>query len=181
MCRLRRVWSRRRFKGTVVLFVEAISQLLNLSFFIIPNVYVLVRPCGWRDDIVLWSAFASWTCWNTLFLLSLVRYLSAFKVHRILRPSLEKAVPHYPGFACRFAILMQAVPSSCCRWCSANATLAYCTLQLSKKHVDVLLCLLQIQHASSAVRNAVGLLCLVKVTSRVPLIHTSSFIQSGFS
>ncbi|KAK9907744.1 hypothetical protein WJX75_009081 [Coccomyxa subellipsoidea] len=71
--RLRRAWSRRRFKGTVVLFVEAISQLLNLSFFVIPNVYVLVRPCGWRDDIVLWSAFASWTCWNTLFLMSVVR------------------------------------------------------------------------------------------------------------
>ena len=73
--RLRRAWSRRRFKGTVVLFVEAISQLLNLSFFVIPNVYVLVRPCGWRDDIVLWSAFASWTCWNTLFLMSVVRTL----------------------------------------------------------------------------------------------------------
>lgn len=59
----------------MVLFVEAISQLLNLSFFVIPNVYVLVRPCGWRDDIVLWSAFASWTCWNTLFLMSVVRTL----------------------------------------------------------------------------------------------------------
>ena len=76
MSRLRRLWSRRRFKGTIVLFVEAIFQLLNLSFFVIPNVYVLVRPCGWRDDIVLWSAFASWTCWNTLFLMSVVRCLA---------------------------------------------------------------------------------------------------------
>ncbi len=56
-----------------MLFIEASAQILNLSFFVIPNVYVLVRPCGWRDDIVLWSAFVSWTCWNTLFLLSVVR------------------------------------------------------------------------------------------------------------
>ncbi|CAL8470482.1 g10024 [Coccomyxa elongata] len=71
--RHRRLWSIRRYKGTVVLFIEASAQILNLSFFVIPNVYVLVRPCGWRDDIVLWSAFVSWTCWNTLFLLSVVR------------------------------------------------------------------------------------------------------------
>lgn len=63
----------RRYKGTVVLFIEAVAQMLNLSFFVIANVYVLVRPCGWRDDIVLWTAFVSWTCWNTLFLLSVVR------------------------------------------------------------------------------------------------------------
>lgn len=67
------MWSIRRYKGTVVLFIEASAQILNLSFFVIPNVYVLVRPCGWRDDIVLWSAFVSWTCWNTLFLLTVVR------------------------------------------------------------------------------------------------------------
>ena len=56
-----------------MLFIEASAQILNLSFFVIPNVYVLVRPCGWRDDIVLWSAFVSWSCWNTLFLLTVVR------------------------------------------------------------------------------------------------------------
>lgn len=72
-CRLRRQWSQRRKRGTVVLFIEASMQIINLTFFVVPNVYVLVRPCGWRDDIVLWSAFVSWTCWNTLFLLSVVR------------------------------------------------------------------------------------------------------------
>jgi len=72
LCRLRRHWSSRRYRTTVVLLAETISQIINLCFFILPNAYVLAKPCGWRDPVVLWSSFVSFSCWNTLFLVLVV-------------------------------------------------------------------------------------------------------------
>ena len=77
LCRLRRQWSDRRYKTTVVLMAETISQIINLIVFILPNAYVLARPCGWRDPIVLWCNFVSFSCWNTLFLVLVVRICPA--------------------------------------------------------------------------------------------------------
>ncbi len=87
MCRLRRQWSGRRYKSTVLLMIETITQVVNLCFFILPNAYVLARPCGWRDPIVLWSNFVIFSCWNTLFL--------TFVVQSTLLP-----VPPNPTSAC---------------------------------------------------------------------------------
>jgi hypothetical protein len=55
-----------------VLYIEAMAQIINLVFYILPNSYMLARPCGWRDSLVLWCTFVSWSCWNTLFAMSVV-------------------------------------------------------------------------------------------------------------
>ena len=52
--------------------LEAVTQIVNLGFFILPNAYVLARPCAWRGPIVLWSNFVMFTCWNTLFFIMVV-------------------------------------------------------------------------------------------------------------
>lgn len=74
LCRQRRQWSQRRYRGSVVLYTEAIAQIINLAVYVLPNAYMIARPCGWRDALVMWSAFVSYTCWNTLFLISVVRF-----------------------------------------------------------------------------------------------------------
>ena len=59
--------------NSVLLFVEASAQLLNLTSCLVSNVHSLARPCAWHGAVPLWAGFVSWSCWNTLFAIAVVR------------------------------------------------------------------------------------------------------------
>eukprot|EP00210_Caulerpa_lentillifera_P008426 g8038.t1 len=65
-------WSARRRKGATLFMIELITQFVNLCFYLVPNVYLLVNECGWDDDILVWTGFIRMTCWNTIFLVFLI-------------------------------------------------------------------------------------------------------------
>jgi hypothetical protein len=73
-CRQRRHWSLRRRREVLLLFVEAVAQLLNLMVAFFTNVYLLIKPCGWSDVNLINTGIVTHTCWNTLFLVTLVRW-----------------------------------------------------------------------------------------------------------
>lgn len=62
-------WSTRRLKAVQTTAAELTLQLVNATFFLLPNAYVLAKDCAWFafSDLVVWAAFVRWTCWNCLF------------------------------------------------------------------------------------------------------------------
>ena len=42
------------------------SPQINVSFFIVPNAYVLYNRCGVFAELVAVSGIIRWTCWNTV-------------------------------------------------------------------------------------------------------------------
>ncbi|KAL0035255.1 hypothetical protein WJX79_008828 [Trebouxia sp. C0005] len=70
--RQRKHWSRRR-KVTVALNgAELCVQLVNVCVWVAPNAILLRHNCQWFEPFVIWTAFTSWTCWNTIFLIMLI-------------------------------------------------------------------------------------------------------------
>ena len=53
-----------------VLAVHALNDdmllQINVSFFIVPNAYVLYNHCGVFAELVAVSGIIRWTCWNTV-------------------------------------------------------------------------------------------------------------------
>ena len=47
----------------------AAMQLVNVCAWLFPNAILLRHTCQWFDPFVIWGAFVSWTCWNTIFLI----------------------------------------------------------------------------------------------------------------
>lgn len=47
-------------------------QLVNVCVWVAPNAILLRHDCLWFEPFVIWSAFTSWTCWNTIFLIMLI-------------------------------------------------------------------------------------------------------------
>lgn len=47
----------------------AALQLINVCSWVFPNAILLRHTCQWFDPFVVWGAFVSWTCWNTIFLI----------------------------------------------------------------------------------------------------------------
>lgn len=47
----------------------AALQLINVCAWVFPNAILLRHTCQWFDPFVIWGAFVSWTCWNTIFLI----------------------------------------------------------------------------------------------------------------
>ena len=56
----------KRWRGTVLFLVELAVQWLNLVFYIMPNVYLLLHRCEFLVEIFKWCGWLSWTCWNTV-------------------------------------------------------------------------------------------------------------------
>jgi len=48
-------------------------QYINVSSFLAANLFVLSGDCNWFSPFVVGMGTLQWTCWNTLFLLFLVR------------------------------------------------------------------------------------------------------------
>ena len=48
-------------------------QWINLSSFVAGNIYVLSGRCKWFDPFAIAMGSLQWTCWNTLFLMGMVR------------------------------------------------------------------------------------------------------------
>ncbi len=47
-------------------------QLVNVCVWVAPNAILLRHNCQWFEPFVIWTAFTSWTCWNTIFLIMLI-------------------------------------------------------------------------------------------------------------
>jgi len=47
-------------------------QLVNVGVWVAPNAILLRHNCQWFEPFVIWTAFTSWTCWNTIFLIMLI-------------------------------------------------------------------------------------------------------------
>ncbi len=56
----------RQKRNAILFFMEAAVQCLNLTFYLIPNTYILCRPCHQLTPLVFWSGWVRWTCWNTV-------------------------------------------------------------------------------------------------------------------
>lgn len=56
----------RQQRSAILIFTENLVQCINLTFYTMPNVYLLKRPCGLTDSFILWSIWVRWTCWNTV-------------------------------------------------------------------------------------------------------------------
>lgn len=56
----------KRWRHTLLFLVELAVQWLNLLFYIMPNVYLLLHRCEFFADIFKWCGWLSWTCWNTV-------------------------------------------------------------------------------------------------------------------
>ena len=56
----------RRKRNAILFFTEAAVQWLNLIFYILPNAYLLIKPCKWGSPFVFWCGWIRWTCWNTV-------------------------------------------------------------------------------------------------------------------
>ena len=56
----------RQKRNAILFFTEAAVQCLNLTFYLIPNLYLLFRPCHELMPIIFWCGWVRWTCWNTV-------------------------------------------------------------------------------------------------------------------
>lgn len=56
----------KRWRHTLLFLVELAVQWLNLVFYIVPNVYLLLHRCEFLVEIFKWCGWLSWTCWNTV-------------------------------------------------------------------------------------------------------------------
>ena len=56
----------KRWRHTFLFLAELTVQWLNLLFYIMPNVYLLLHRCVFLFDLFKWSGWLSWTCWNTV-------------------------------------------------------------------------------------------------------------------
>ena len=61
-------WHRehKRKRIATLFAIEASVQWVNLAFYIIPNVYLLLWPCYFYNAFLNWCAWVRWTCWNTV-------------------------------------------------------------------------------------------------------------------
>jgi hypothetical protein len=55
---------------------NCISQYVNVTSFLVGNIYVVAGPCRWFSPFVVAMGTLQWTCWNTLFLSFMVRLLN---------------------------------------------------------------------------------------------------------
>ncbi|BDA51093.1 hypothetical protein COCOBI_17-3130 [Coccomyxa sp. Obi] len=63
----------RRRKLAVLLFTELVVQWINVSFFLVPNINLLARPCDVWFILVPYCAIVRWTCWNIIFLITVIQ------------------------------------------------------------------------------------------------------------
>ncbi|EIE21255.1 alpha/beta-hydrolase [Coccomyxa subellipsoidea C-169] len=68
-----RRWKPRRKKLATLLFTELVAQWVNVTFFLVPNIQLLANPCGMFSVLVPYCAIVRWTCWNTIFLITVIQ------------------------------------------------------------------------------------------------------------
>ena len=56
----------RRKRNATLFFIEGAVQWLNLVFYVIPNIYLVIKPCYWISHVIFWCGWVRWTCWNTV-------------------------------------------------------------------------------------------------------------------
>ncbi|GMH44667.1 hypothetical protein BSKO_12619 [Bryopsis sp. KO-2023] len=67
------VWSDRRRNIARLHYFDLLAQTVNVVFYLVPNCYVLARPCGLFDIPVHASALVRSTMWNNIFFLFVVK------------------------------------------------------------------------------------------------------------
>lgn len=88
-------WSHRRKRSVGIALTELTLQLTNSVLFLVPNAYVLDRECAWFNQVTIWTAFFSWTIWNTLFCLFVIQLSSAIPLKATMTKKWYK-VPYRP-------------------------------------------------------------------------------------
>ncbi len=68
-------------KRLAMLFgLEGAVQWLNLVFYVIPNIWLLFKPCYYFSPVITICAWVRWSCWNTVITVQLphnylIRYI----------------------------------------------------------------------------------------------------------
>ncbi|BDA51087.1 hypothetical protein COCOBI_17-3070 [Coccomyxa sp. Obi] len=68
-----RRWKPRRRKLALLLFTELVVQWINVCSYLVPNINLLARPCAMFSNLVPYCGLVSWTCWNTIFLITVIQ------------------------------------------------------------------------------------------------------------
>ena len=134
----------RRKRNATLFFIEAAVQSVNLVFYIVPNIYILKRPCYFFGHVIFWCGWVRWTCWNT------VRPPSPFCPHAASPFPLSADVPAvccsppaaWTGpnnlFSRAHAFTLVAVLTCmqlpCHAFCAAAGPFAPCALTLTSRH-----------------------------------------------
>ncbi|CAL8466201.1 g5737 [Coccomyxa elongata] len=66
-------WKPRRKKLATLLITELVAQWINVTFFLVPNINLLAHPCDIWSILVPYCAIIRWSCWNTIFLITVVQ------------------------------------------------------------------------------------------------------------
>ena len=56
----------RQKRSAILIFTENLVQCVNLTFYTMPNVYLIKRPCALTDPFLRRCAYIRWTCWNSV-------------------------------------------------------------------------------------------------------------------
>ncbi|KAK9818417.1 hypothetical protein WJX72_012370 [[Myrmecia] bisecta] len=98
-------WTHRRRKQACLCLCELVVQMVNLVFYLVPNVYTLLHACAWYHPIVHVSGLLRWTCWNTLFFLATVQ---GHNVNSLANPSMRAKSTNIHAEAVQHLIVMDA-------------------------------------------------------------------------
>ena len=130
------------------------SPQINVSFFIVPNAYVLYNRCGVFAELVAVSGIIRWTCWNTVSI-SVALLMPQLKAHSLpaavfcSRPAAAQArqialpnamhapVPNWFGGAC----------GGCFPGCTADVTSTLLAFAFSRA---AMMCCVHVLFRSSA-------------------------------
>ncbi|BDA51092.1 probable phospholipase A1-Igamma1, chloroplastic at C-terminar half [Coccomyxa sp. Obi] len=66
-------WTLRRRRLAILLFTELVAQWINVTFFLVPNIHLLIHRCSMFTRLVPYCAIVRWTCWNTIFLITIIQ------------------------------------------------------------------------------------------------------------
>jgi hypothetical protein len=59
-------WSPRRKRIVTLYSAELVIQIINLAFYLVPNVYVLCIPCSWFFLPIHIFGTIRWSCWSAV-------------------------------------------------------------------------------------------------------------------
>ena len=124
--------SLRQKRSAILIFTENLVQCVNLTFYTMPNVYLIQRPCAITDPFLLWCAWVRWTCWNTVgFLLFIVICFLALEMYILCS---SWCLMHRNSVQLHFKLKFKL--HSCCCNCQGHLQQwrLYHSLQLSVHH-----------------------------------------------
>ena len=84
-------------------------QLVNVCVWVAPNAILLRNNCSWFEPFVVWCAFTSWTCWNTIFLIMLIEAHNCAPWHKG-RAAAKRGEFVYSVYVTLFTVTLYDIP-----------------------------------------------------------------------